>query len=48
MPMSSPIGVSAGPFTLTDNYKSSALNLAKQRVALAGARLANLLNAALK
>jgi hypothetical protein len=43
-----PIGVGAGPFALTDNYKSAALSLAKQRVALAGARLANLLNAALK
>jgi hypothetical protein len=41
-----PIGEGAGPFTLTDNYKSSALNLAEQRVVLAGARLANLLNIA--
>jgi S1/P1 Nuclease len=44
----SPIGVVAGPFTLTDSYKSTALSVAKQRVALAGARLANLLNATLK
>lgn len=43
-----PIGVGAGPFALTDGYKSAALSLAKQRVALAGTRLANLLNAALK
>src|SRR5215469_8199753 len=43
-----PIGGGAGSVTLTDNYKSSALNLAEQRVALAGARLADLLNAALK
>jgi S1/P1 Nuclease len=43
-----PIGVGVGPFALTAGYRSAALNLAKQRVALAGARLANLLNAALK
>jgi hypothetical protein len=43
-----PIGVGPGPFTLTDSYKSDALDVAKQRVALAGARLADLLNAALK
>jgi hypothetical protein len=43
-----PIGVGGGPFALSDSYKSKALEIAKQRVALAGARLANLLNAALK
>jgi len=43
-----PIGVGAGPFALTNGYRSAALRLAKQRVALAGTRLANLLNAALK
>ena len=43
-----PIGDGAGPFALTDDYKSRALAVARQRVALAGARLANLLNAALK
>jgi hypothetical protein len=43
-----PIGVGTGPFPLTDKYKSDALRLAKERIALAGARLANLLNAALK
>lgn len=44
----SPIGNGAGPFTLTGAYDSKAHMLAKQRVALAGARLANLLNAAFK
>jgi S1/P1 nuclease len=43
-----PIRDGAGPFALTDRYKSAALAIAKQRIALAGARLANLLNAALK
>jgi hypothetical protein len=43
-----PIGIGSGPFALTDGYKSKALEIAKGRVALAGARLANLLNAALK
>jgi hypothetical protein len=43
-----PIGVDGAPFTLTGSYKSKALRLAKQRVALGGARLAKLLNAALK
>jgi hypothetical protein len=36
----------AGPYTLTDNYKVKALSAAKQRIALAGARLAALLNVA--
>jgi hypothetical protein len=44
----SPVGIGAGPFILTDSYKSRTLDIAKQRVALAGARLAKLLNAALK
>jgi hypothetical protein len=43
-----PIEVGAGPFTLTEGYKSVALSLPNERVALAGTRLANLLNAALK
>jgi S1/P1 nuclease len=43
-----PVGVGLGPFTLTADYKANAVDLAKQRIALAGARLANLLNAALK
>lgn len=37
-----------GPFALTAQYKSDAKALAEQRVALAGARLANLLNRELK
>ena len=43
-----PIGVGAGPFTITPTYRSAARALAKKRVALAGARLANILNAELK
>ncbi|HEY1423847.1 MAG TPA: S1/P1 nuclease [Candidatus Acidoferrum sp.] len=43
-----PIGAGDGPFTLTARYKKNAGKLAKQRVALAGARLANLLNTELK
>src|SRR6266516_3189715 len=39
-----PIGASNGPFTLTDAYKKSARNIAEERIALAGARLAKLLN----
>jgi S1/P1 Nuclease len=44
----SPIGTGGETFMLTGSYKSKALSLAKKRVALAGARLAKLLNAALK
>ena len=44
----SPVDVGLGPFTLTAAYKANAVDLAKKRVALAGARLANLLNAAFK
>jgi len=43
-----PVGAGAGPFTLTENYKNPAKALAKKQVALAGARLANLLNSQLK
>jgi hypothetical protein len=43
-----PIGVGNGPFTLTDSYKMDAKAVADGRIALAGARLANLLNAELK
>ena len=43
-----PIVAGDGPFTLTTQYKKDAGKLAKQRVALAGARLANLLNTELK
>jgi hypothetical protein len=43
-----PIGPGAGPFTLTTPYKNSALTVAKARIALAGTRLANILNKELK
>jgi hypothetical protein len=43
-----PIAAGDGPFTLTPQYKKNAGKLAKARVALAGARLANLLNTELK
>jgi hypothetical protein len=43
-----PILAGHGPFTLTDKYKAAAKALARQRVALAGARLGNLLNQELK
>ena len=41
---SAPVAAGDGPFTLTPQYKKNATALAKKRVALAGARLANLLN----
>src|SRR5262249_25967709 len=40
----SPIGPRNGPFTLTDAYKARAKTLARKRIALAGARLAKILN----
>jgi hypothetical protein len=43
-----PIGVGGGPFTLSSAYKARALSIAKARVALAGARLARMLNSALQ
>jgi hypothetical protein len=43
-----PIDEGPGPFALTDRYKEMAHTVAEQRIALAGARLANLLNMALK
>lgn len=43
-----PIGAGKGPFTLTDSYKIDAKKVADERIALAGQRLANLLNAELK
>jgi hypothetical protein len=43
-----PIDDGAGPFTLTDAYKTKARIVAEQRVALAAVRLANLLNGAFK
>jgi hypothetical protein len=39
-----PIGAGAGPFTITTTYRTNARNLARKRIALAGARLANILN----
>lgn len=43
-----PIGEGAGPFTITPEYKSSAAAVARGQIALAGARLAKLLNDNLK
>ena len=43
-----PIGAGLGPFTLTSAYQSAAKAVARTRVALAGARLAKLLNKELK
>lgn len=39
-----PIGLGPGPFTITQTYRDAAREVANQRVALAGARLANILN----
>ena len=44
----SPVEIGVGPFELTDSYKAAAQKVAAQRIALAGARLANLLNDALR
>jgi hypothetical protein len=44
----SPVGVGGGPFTLSSSYNARALSIAKARVALAGARLARMLNTALQ
>src|SRR5258708_4132607 len=43
-----PIGADDGPFTLTAAYQTAAHKLASQRVALAGARLAKVINDELK
>ncbi|PYS67807.1 MAG: S1/P1 nuclease [Acidobacteria bacterium] len=43
-----PIGLGAGPFTITDTYRTTAKQVADKRVALAGARLARILNQELK
>ncbi len=42
------IGPGAGPFNLTRDYQDDALATARERAALAGARLAKLINAALR
>jgi len=39
-----PIVAGAGPFTVTQAYKTAARKLAEKRIALAGARLAKILN----
>ena len=44
---SAPIGLDEGPYNLNDAYKAAARELAERRIALAGARLAHLLNEAL-
>jgi hypothetical protein len=43
-----PIGPGSGPFTITAVYFETAKRVARERVALAGARLANLINTELK
>lgn len=43
-----PVGPTDGPYTLDDSYKTAALATSQQQIALAGARLANLLEANLK
>ena len=43
-----PIVAGAGPFSLTTKYRTDAKTLAQERLALGGARLANLLNNELK
>jgi hypothetical protein len=43
-----PIGKGSGPFTLTKKYRTAIGSLAEKRVALAGDRLANILNNELK
>lgn len=44
----SPIGDGAGPFTLDDGYKATAKSIAEERAAIAGARLAKLINSSLR
>jgi hypothetical protein len=43
-----PIGAGPGPFILTPAYRANAKSVAREQIALAGARLANVLNAELK
>jgi hypothetical protein len=40
----SPIGPNHGPFTVTDPYKRASKKIANERIAIAGARLAKLIN----
>ena len=44
----SPVGAGVGPFNLTPQYRNAARQLARARVALAGARLARILNSELR
>jgi hypothetical protein len=44
----SPIGAGAGPFVTTPGYRANAESVARKQIALAGARLANVLNAELR
>jgi hypothetical protein len=44
----SPIGAGLGPFTVTPGYRSTAKSVARKQIALAGARLGNVLNAELR
>ena len=44
----SPVGVGSGPYVLSEGYRSAAQKVASRRLALAGTRLANLLNQALR
>jgi hypothetical protein len=43
-----PIGVGKGPFKINATYRNSARTLARKRMAVAGARLANILNKELR
>jgi hypothetical protein len=43
-----PIGAGAGPYQMTAGYEATARALAVERLAVAGARLATLLNEALR
>jgi len=43
-----PIGLGDGPFQITPAYRKAALSLARERIALAGARLANVLDKELR
>jgi hypothetical protein len=43
-----PVGDTDGPFKLTDAYHGDSLDIAKKQIALAGARIANMLNEAFK
>lgn len=43
-----PVGVGLGPYTLDATYRANVRKVAKSRVALAGVRLANLINGELK